>query len=464
MDESELEARLRRRLHERFDGQRASSELRDALVAAAATAPAATRARLAPASLVPASRQLLAVAAVLVIVVVAAIAILGREGSVGVPPPSVYPAVSPSASPSAPAAGEVSPSANPSVPAPSVPPVSSAAWSSLDFRALSGVPVISSVVAWSGGYVAIAGATSSALLTAWTSVDGRTWTALPAATFGLDDPSGNTFVVGGSTCGSGVVVVAEDASGTGTLWTSTDGSTWRHEAMPGGKLSQVRQGLIAGTSTGAVIASETGPAVAVTMDCTTWRKVSLPGPSTTQVTAVAAFGTGYVALDASSQAPASQPRAWSSSDGATWAPATVQAAPGHDFSQVWTGAGGLIAESHFGGTPGLDALWSSADGRAWRINAGLDPLGQITSGEGQGDPAGVLTGDGTRFVAWGSPSDDLAGAAEYWTSSDGVHWTRLQTSGSGPSEPLGGNQLFLLRDGILISGDAGTWFAAATAN
>jgi hypothetical protein len=467
MDESELEARLRRRLHERFDGGRAPARLREAVVASMSGRAPATRRRLTPGTLFAGSRQLLAVAAVIVIVVVATIAIFGREGSVGSPLPSASPSATPSisASPSTSASpsGAVTPSAaaSPAGPEGSVPPVSTTAWSGLDLQQLAGAPELSMVVPWSGGYVALTGSSSSVQLGASISRDGRAWVQLPASTFGLDDPTHNTFVIGGTACGSGVLILGEDASGNGTLWYSGDGQAWRQETLPGGNLSQVRESFIAGSPAGAVVANETGAAVDVTTDCSSWRRVALPGPASVQITAVAVDGAGYVALDVSSQAPGSQPRAWWSNDGSIWSAATVEAAPGDDFTAVWAGAGGLVGQSHSGGAPGAEALWSSADGHAWRVNSKLDPLGVIVSGEGVGDPAGSIVGDGTRFLAWGAQGDDPTFQTEYLASPDGTHWTKLALTGAGPTGLPGAYQVFLMRDGVLVSGDDGTWFGTA---
>ena len=464
MDESELEARLRRRFHERFDGQHASSELRNAVTASMVEQPARPRRGANPGSLFAGSRQLLAAVAVLVVVVIVAIALTGRDSSVGVPVPSARPTYSPLPSSTAPTSS--SPAATPGAPTPplaSVPPVSTTAWTAVNFAQLTEAPEVSMVVPWAGGYVAIQGSNSTGPLGTWVSRDGRAWVQLPAATFGLDDPSHNTSVTGGTACGSGVLVASEDANGNGTLWFSTDGLNWRQDALPG-TLKQVRPTtFIAGSPAGAVIAGESGPALDVTTDCSTWRRVDLSGPASTQISALAVFGTGYVALDASSQAPGSQPRAWWSSDGITWSVANVKVAPGDDFESVWTGVSGLLAESHLGGAPGLDSLWSSTDGHAWTKNGGADPFGVRISGEGVGDPAGAIVGDASRFLAFGFPGDDEAMPYEYLASADGLHWTRLAVDGDQPTGPPGAWQVFLMRDGVLVSGDAGTWFGTAIA-
>jgi hypothetical protein len=461
MDESELEARLRRRLHERFDGRDAPSELRAAVVATTAARPSATRWRATLDFLFSGSRQLLAAVAVVVVVVIVGIALTGRESSTGIPSISPSPNVSlfPSSTPPAsPPPSTVS--AEPTGPLASVPAISRTAWSGLSLAQLTSAPEVSMVVPWARGYVAIEDSSSAGQLGAWLSRDGRTWVQLPAGTFGLDDPTHDTFVIGGAACGNGVLIVGEDASGNETLWISSDGDTWRQEALPG-TFSQVRETFIAGSQAGAILAGENGPAVDVTTDCSTWRRVDLSGPATTQISAIAVFGTGYVALDSSSPAAGSQPHAWWSSDGINWSEATVHVAKGDDFSSVWAGAGGLLAESHLGGAPGLDSLWSSTDGHAWTKNGPADPFGVRLSGEGVGDPAGSIVGDGTRFLAFGFPGDDQTTSFEFLASPDGAQWTPLTLQGDVPSRLADARWGFLMRDGVLISGDAGTWFGTA---
>jgi hypothetical protein len=465
MDDSELEARLRRRLHERFDGHRAPSELRASVTAGMAAQPPATRRRVAFHFLFAGSRQLLAATAVVVVVVIVGLALTGRDGSVGVPVVSPSPSVSPlptataGGSPSTPVA-----SATPDVPQASVPPISTAAWSGLAFQHLQGAPELSTVVPWAGGYIAISGSNSAGQLGAWLSRDGRAWTELPATTFGLDDPTHNTFVIGGTACGSGVLIAGEDASGTGILWFSQDGYAWRKGAIPGAVIARVRESMIAGSRAGAVVANEDGPVVDMTSDYSSWLSVPLPGPLAAQVSAVGVFGTGFVALDASSPAPGSQPGAWWSNDGENWSAATVQQAKGNDFQAVWTGTSGLLAMSTTGDTPGLETLWSSKDGHAWVKDDAADPFGARLSGEGVGDPAGSILGDGTRFLAYGSPGDAADKPIEYLASPDGVHWTRLAPRGDLPTGLSGALEVFQMRDGVLISGDAGSWFATAVTN
>lgn len=461
MDESELEARLRRRLHDRFDGRRAPSSLRAAVITRTTTQPAGARRRVSPSIVLAGSRQLVAALAVVVVVLVVAFALTGRQSSTGVPASPVSPTGSPvGSSPSPVSSAPGVSSVSPTTPLASVPPVSTTPWSALNFTQLAGVPEISIVVPWAGGYIAIQGSNSSGQLGSWLSRDGRTWTKLPADTFGLDDPSHNTQVIGGAACRSGALIASEDWLGNVTLWFSTDGGTWIQNRLPG-TLVPAPQTFIAGSTAGAIIAAESGPRLDDTTDCSTWQQVDLAGPASTRISAVAAFRTGYVALDASSPDPGSQPRAWWSADGVAWSPAGVNVAPGDDFQSVSTGIGGLLARSHSGGAPGATTLWSSTNGRAWIRDGAADPFGVRRSGEGVGDPAGAIVGDGVRFLAFGSTGDDGSKPFEYLASADGVHWTRLTVQGGVPARLAGAQQVFLLRDGVLVSGDAGTWFGSA---
>ncbi|MGH2513759.1 MAG: hypothetical protein ACRDGQ_13875, partial [Candidatus Limnocylindrales bacterium] len=101
MDESELEARLARRLHQRFDHAHASADLRQRVVSSfQGDLPVSSR-RAIRGNLARLPRQLLAAAAVVVILVVAIVALAGRQASVASPGKSTAPTVSPPAASSA---------------------------------------------------------------------------------------------------------------------------------------------------------------------------------------------------------------------------------------------------------------------------------------------------------------------------------------------------------------------------
>jgi hypothetical protein len=467
MDERELEARLSRRLHARYDTGAAPAALHDrvtqSLTPAAGSAGVGWLARLAW------PRQLLTVAAV--VVVVAVIALTLRFTQTPVP---VTPGGSPT--PSATSAASGSPTASTpnatSTPGLTVPPVSTTTWTSLNVAALPTAPAgITNVFAWSGGYLAIAQADPNVAQTAWLSRDGRAWTELPTSTLGLDSvksPDGIS-VTAGSACGNGLVVSTQDTAGNNAVWSSADGATWTRVALSGAPLQ------FAATAAGTIVVTTTGSGTAGTTstlsysaDCQTWTKVTLPGQSGASANVVAAFNGGFVAAGGVGPidgGPTTEPLAWWSSDGQHWTAATVPRTPGWAFNYLFAGPSGLLAETTDPGvTPGTTKLWTSTDGRSWTARpTTLDPLGVQSTGEGVGDPNGGFAGDGSRLRVFGSPSFDGSVPNQLWTSADGVHWTQARIGGSDSAPVLGASNpnAFLMRDGVLFSDTTGTWFAVA---
>ena len=314
------------------------------------------------------------------------------------------------------------------------------------------------VVSWAGGYVAV-GTTPSGATRAFRSADGRTWTELPPSTFGLDDPSGNTLVEGGTGCAGQALVFTITGSGaTDIVWSSSDGASWTSTTLTG-----QWNGRMAGGPGGAIVPADTGLTVEVTTDCATWHTVSLPGPAVGVVTDVTAFGGGFVAVGFSGawDSNNNDPLAWWSPDGTHWTAAAVPARKGDGLMLVQAGSAGLTAESTQPGvTPGVESMWTSPDGRTWSPST-ANPLGVIASGEGVGSIASYPTGDGSHLLVWGGQGG--SGPVEYWTSLDGTHWTKLALTGAGAAgvaaDPSVGATL--MRDGILFSGGSGSWFGTA---
>jgi hypothetical protein len=363
--------------------------------------------------------------------------------------------------------------AAPSAARPTVPPVSTTAWTGLTVTALAAAPAgIVNVFSWSGGYLAIAQADPNAAQTAWRSIDGRTWSELPASTLALDSrpfPDGIS-VSAGSGCGTGLIVSTEDTAGQDTVWYSADGTTWTKVNLSGAPL------MFAGGSEGTVAVTTTGTGTAgrqtstwFSADCTNWSRVTLPGPSGASANAVAAFGAGFAAVGSVGPVdggPTTKPLAWWSRDGQHWTAATVPASPGFAFYYVFAGPDGLFGETTDPGvTPGATDLWTSTDGRTWKPQpASLDPLGIQSTGEGVGNPNGGFAGDGNRLRLFGNRTFDGTAPNEFWTSSDATHWTKVSISGPDTSTVLASDTVnaFLMRDGVLFSDVTGTWFGTAT--
>jgi hypothetical protein len=322
------------------------------------------------------------------------------------------------------------------------------AWTALAVSQPAGAPVqIQSIVPWSGGYVAFGRANATAPDSGWTSADGRAWTAIGDQTFGLD--AGGSSLIGGTACGSGVIVAIATADGPVTLWSTTDAAHWTRTTSPAGSLVPA----LAGSAVGAV-ATAAGQ-VYFTSDCSTWHAAGLPGAAAT-IAAVAAFGGGFAAVGfggGGTGDSGTTPLAWSSADGRTWAAATVPADTGLALTGVAAGGHGLIAYGSSGGsTPGPSTFLTSPDGRAWTI-ATTEPLG--TQGSGADTRLnGGYAGDGTHLLG----SGQTASGDEYWISTDGTAWTKLAFS-PGPAPAVILVQPFLMRDGILFSGDTTSYGA-----
>jgi hypothetical protein len=376
-------------------------------------------------------------------------------------PSSPSPSASASPSPSPSASPSLGPSPTPTVPLPSgsVPPISSASWTGLRLQAIDGGPVgVESVVAWSGGYLALGHSSQGFRLTAWISRDGRRWVALPAQTFG------QAIDAHAAALDDGLLVATEEPAGEATVWRSADGVTWTSSPAPALPLSQV--GHLAGSARGVVaIGLNDQHVIAFSADGIAWQTVTLPGSAAFRVQDVATFGTGFVAVGDAGPGDAStrseSPVAWRSADGRAWKVLAVAPAhPGDGFVSVEAGGTGLMAYgTTVGATPGLGSFWTSSDGRGWTVSA-ADPLGIMDQGEGSGSANGLFSGDGTRILAYGIRTVDQP--AECWVSFDATHWTKLALTGDAATAlaPTAGVRPFLLRDGVLFSGDQGSWFGA----
>ncbi len=388
-----------------------------------------------------------AVITVLAAAAVVAIALAIRFGGLSAP-------VGESSSPSSPASSPTPTAAAPSAttgamePSGTYPPVSTAPWSGVDVQALPEGPLgVAQVVAWSRGYFALGVSDGIAELPAWVSRDGRQWIALPAGTFGR--PS-EVFAAASDTL---VVVVALDASGAPTSFTSTDGLKWSSHVG-----AQIH--ALAGNSGGVLAIAGSGRGVlAYSRDGVTWQTIELPVGVGGSFTDIASFGPGFVAV-VDPPSPADSPEAWLSTDGIRWTRSQVETLAGDGFNKVVAGANGLVALSTQPGyVPGRTSFWTSTDGQQFALST-ADPLGVVTDGEGAGSANGLFTGDGTRLLAHGVRSSSAQ--YEYWTSLDGTNWGRLTLTGETTTVDTGQVTPFLLRDGILWSGDQGAWFGTAT--
>ncbi len=264
-------------------------------------------------------------AALAAVVVVAAVLALRPSG----PPAPVGTSPSPSS-----AGASASPSVSPSqsgspvaraLPSGSVPPISTQTWTTLDLQPVEGGPAPGSwVVGWSGGYLALwqsgdphynsmGNLVGAGPLYAWVSRNGRTWTQLPADTFG----AGGSHLwrsPGGRRCHRHhriarwpcdcLAFQGRDRVGvepravvklTGGLY------PWPPSEVEDNEVAGGRGGVVA-LSYNCVDIAPSVPAacdnnnvIEFSADGKVWQDVTLPGDGA-EVQGVAAFGTGFVAV------------------------------------------------------------------------------------------------------------------------------------------------------------------------
>jgi len=278
--------------------------------------------------------------------------------------------------------------------------------------------------------------------TAWTSADGATWTRTPSEDLDGADISditsgGPGFIAAGSDG-------PEGGNGKDTIWTSRDGISWNRlpdDPVFGDTLfiSAVAPGgpgqVAVGSWMGAWYSS----------DGVTWERASVPpvppeiypgdDGSTPQIyltdvvdrgDRLVATGWGMLASDGNLDHPVVV--VWTSRDGRSWTAVPVPAdvfPQDSSISDITAGPGGFVAVGEIPvGEVSTPAIWSSPDGREWRLQRpGPDGL-QLSS---------VAAGDG-GYVAVGTTmecaTDCASREAVVMTSVDGETWVRVP---SGPA-------------------------------
>ena len=264
------------------------------------------------------------------------------------------------------------------------------------------------VVAAADGFVAVGDNPGGPAV--WRSTDGRSWAA-------VDDPS----VPAGHTHGlikiaahaGGLLAIgyaSEDDAQVATAWSSVDGNTWTRLGVPD-SYATARLGAIAVREDGhGVIVGSLGPGLG---DPVAWPlagdrigdPVVLPREEETQIGPAVATADGFVILGGRWDAAeaAYQLLAWTSEDGSTWeveAAGAIGLAAG--AAQV-EGLGLVIVGQTYRLETSEVALWQRSQGGEWTTR-----LIEDSNGSGAGlatDPSGRLFVVGT---------DDPDGAATVW--------------------------------------------------
>ncbi len=359
----------------------------------------------------------------------------------------------------------------------------SATWTGLTWRRLAAddpLNLITSVVGWRRGSIAVGQINVPPSTPVWTSADGTRWDVLPANTSSTFWPGHFVLAIAG--LGTGLVAITETVEYCAepcslafelpiVSWTSPDGRSWSPHVLPPEWLAEPagQQPLVAVGPSGLIVASS-GPAarLATSTDGSDWHLLPASGfPARFALNDLQGTASGYVALGRwmPTESRREAVSLWSR-DGRQWSgtPTILPTAPraepeaGSIGASLVVGPDGMIAVGRGGATPGAALWWQSANGRDWRPLPAFPPLGPTACpGDGCGlQPNGALVGDGRRMVAVRGGADAVA-----LTSSDGLAWQRLRVAGDLPSGQA--TQAILLPGGVLLSDGTTTWFGEAGA-
>lgn len=360
-----------------------------------------------------------------------------------------------------------------------VPPPAAASWAGLRWQRLAPdepLRLVTSILRWRGGFVAIGSEDGNPATPAWTSADGAHWRPLIFGTATTFWPGLALLRVAEVRATLVALTEAEAYCGAPCVptyilpvfaWTSADGRRWTPHLLSPEWLASGPPGrapLVAAGPAGLLVASRgTTARLAFSTDGTHWRVLPAGAfPGRFAIDDLQGTRTGYVAAGrwTSAATKAGAAVLWSA-DGRHWstAPTLLPRAPGSALASSVTamvaGRDGLIAVGRNPVSPETTLWWNSVDGRAWTAFPTYPPLGTACSPEGcRAQPDGSLVGDGQRIVALraGSPG-------EGWVSSDGRSWRRLAMTGEVPA--VQATQAVLLPGGVLLRDGSAAWFGAA---
>lgn len=294
---------------------------------------------------------------------------------------------------------------------------------------------IDSLVAFSGGYLALGYDQPPSHAAAWISVDAADWRRM--ATLPAPEESGISAAVGPASAGDGIVAVGT-SGGVAAVWRSGDGLAWTQDSLPAPAEVRATERLTAvartsdGYAAGGYVESATAGRTATfwrSSDGVAWVRATagLPsGPS--EITGIAASPAGgaVVAVGISGDERRGTAAAWRSSDGgARWQAIASPSLAGGRMLAVAADSNGFAA---VGETPDQSgaAAWTSIDGSSWSAA----PAQPALANGGLQLVITALAPDGSGFVAVGWKTDAGNGSAVVWQSRDGLAWARLPQEAS----------------------------------
>jgi hypothetical protein len=367
-------------------------------------------------------------------VVVVAVALVGglmtrsEPTATGSPPASILTAAASSPATASPIASVI----------PSLPPVAS--WASVSFVAVpvgpfefrGGTTFVADAIADGDGFVAV-GYTAARQVVGhvWLTADGRTWRRIDG-----------DWLVGlipdqVMSIGDRLVMLARrDVPGDldpVELWTSEDGETWTNGPNP---LGATGNGRAAAAGPSGILVRSQGKTFTIGPDLRAWSTTTETWPSDVEIGEPAAGDGFWIQPGATGMGAASavsKGAIWTSSDGASWEPASLTD-PGGVVSSVHRVDGGWVAVGStgnvgcrvcFGPIIVTNIAWFSATGRDWaRIpEPGSPQKNPFWGASFVGDGHRLVAIKGGVVTAIGEKTVEMS--AEMTETIDGVSWTAI---------------------------------------
>jgi hypothetical protein len=338
-------------------------------------------------------------------------------------------------------------------------------WASISFEAVSVAPfvgprfntTVTDAAATGDGFVAVGyTAARKAVGHVWLTADGRVWRRIDADWLVGLIPD-QVFAVGDRFA----MLARRDIPGDldpVELWTSEDGETWTNGPNPPGASGN---GRAAAAGPNGILLRSNGLTFTIGPDLRAWSTTTETWPDDV-MTSESAAGDGFWiqpgATGMGGAGAVSKGAIWTSSDGASWEPATLTD-PGGVVFAVYRVDGGWVAigssgnigcRGCFGAFVTSNIAWFSATGREWaRIPE---------SGSPQKNPffGASFVGDGHRLIAMkggvvtaiGEKTVELS--ARMAETIDGVSWTAIDVAPSTTRPVSLDDAVFVGRRGLAV--------------
>lgn len=335
---------------------------------------------------------------------------------------------------------------------------------------------------WSRGYVAFRATSTTptsggpvlVTLVPSFSTDGLSWqTGAISNLAGPAEPASVGDVVEGPAgllaIGSPAAAICGGPAPVTALWLSSDGISWRPVAMTpfgGGAVYDIEAGSAGYIATGTA-KDGANQRLWTSRDGVAWSVVNVATATAkgVNVSNATAFSGGFVmagnmeAVDPGCGEPSVTPSLWWSPNGKTWTRAALPGAISASSAIVRVSRIDdrllMAQESSYDETTstGSQTVWTSADGRTWKLNSNELLATSVVVDGGQ---RGLLT----------STASDGSWRMSIWAVNDDLSLVQLKVTGAPPTEALGnGSGPVLGPTGLVVSDMDGTrfWIGVPTA-